>query len=95
VKFCTGCVWVDPAQYVELARSAETCGWDGIVLSDHLIHPEQIQSRYPYSENGEPPWQGGGPVPDVWVSIGADATPLQAKGDARERFADEVIARMR
>jgi hypothetical protein len=30
-----------------------------------------------------------------WLVYGADATSLQAKCDALERFADEVIARMR
>jgi len=42
VKFCTGFAWIDSAHYVELTRSAEACGWDGIVLPDHLVHPEQI-----------------------------------------------------
>jgi hypothetical protein len=71
VKFLTGFVWIDPMHYPPLARTAEACGWDGIVLSDHLVHLEKIATPYPYAEGGERPWQAADPYPDVWVSTGA------------------------
>ena len=47
MKFLCGFVWIDPRQYLPLARTAEACGWDGVVLSDHLVHLETIQTlRY-------------------------------------------------
>lgn len=73
MKFLTGFVWIDPTQYVELARTADACGWDGIVLSDHLVHLETIETPYPYAPDGRRPWQPADPYPDVWVSIGAMA----------------------
>ena len=73
MKFLTGFVWIDPTQYVELARTADACGWDGIVLSDHLVHLESIETPYPYAPDGKRPWQAADPYPDVWVSTGAMA----------------------
>ena len=73
MKFLCGFVWIDPTHYLPLARTVDACGWDGIVLSDHLVHIEKIASHYPYHESGERPWQAADPYPDVWVSIGAMA----------------------
>jgi probable F420-dependent oxidoreductase len=73
VKFVSGLVWIDPRHYVPLARTAEEHGWEGVVLSDHLVHLERIETPYPYAEDGERPWQAADPYPDVWVSIGAMA----------------------
>lgn len=73
LQFLTGFVWIDPTHYVELARTAEACGYDGIVLSDHLVHLEEIATPYPYAADGKRPWQAADPYPDVWVSIGAMA----------------------
>ncbi len=77
MKFCAGFVWIDPRDYVPLARTADEYGWDGIVLSDHLVHLERIESEYPYAEDGKRPWQPTDPYPDVWVSIGAMAAVTQ------------------
>jgi probable F420-dependent oxidoreductase len=73
VKFLSGLVWIDPQHYVPLARTAEQYGWEGVVLSDHLVHLEKIATPYPYAEGGERPWQASDPYPDVWVSVGAMA----------------------
>ena len=73
LKFLAGFVWIDPLHYVPLARTAESCGWDGIVLSDHLVHLERIDTPYPYAEGGQRPWQATDPYPDVWVSTAAMA----------------------
>ena len=55
---------------------AETCGWDTLVLSDHLVNPDQIESRYPYNEDGSRMWNHSTPWPDVWVSTGAMAASV-------------------
>ena len=77
MQFLTGFVWIDPTQYVALARTAESCGWDGVVLSDHLVHVETIQTPYPYAEGGQRPWQASDPYPDVWVATGAMAAATE------------------
>src|SRR5262249_37640139 len=81
LQFLTGFVWIDPTHYLPLARTAEESGWDGIVLSDHLVHLEKIATPYPYAEGGERPWQASDPYPDVWVATGA-----MAAATARIRF---------
>ncbi len=73
MKFLTGFVWIEPTHYLELARSAEASGWDGVVLADHLVHLEKIATPYPYAESGERPWGAADPYPDVWVSTAAMA----------------------
>jgi probable F420-dependent oxidoreductase len=73
VKFVTSLAFSDPTQYCELARSAEAAGWDGLVVSDHVVHPEKILTPYPYTKDGAPRWQAPAPWPDPWVAIGAMA----------------------
>ena len=71
MKFCASLAFTDPRDYCELAVLAEECGWDALVLSDHVVHPRVIASRYPYSEDGERPWEADDPWPDAWVAIAA------------------------
>jgi probable F420-dependent oxidoreductase len=71
VKFCASLAFTEPGDYCELAVVAEEHGWHSLVLSDHLVHPREIRSKYPYSEAGERPWEADDPWPDVWVAIGA------------------------
>jgi probable F420-dependent oxidoreductase len=40
-----------------LVRRAEELGYAHLVVSDHLVVPRSIDSRYPYSESGD--WAGG------------------------------------
>ena len=47
----------DPATLVDLAVAAETAGWDGVFLWDHLVYSDGIEL----------------PVVDPWVTLGAIA----------------------
>jgi probable F420-dependent oxidoreductase len=71
MKFCASLAFTEPDHYCDLAVLAEEHGWDVLVLSDHVVHPETIASRYPYREDGQRPWNAPDPWPDVWVAIGA------------------------
>src|SRR5580658_4523623 len=62
----------DPA-LSRLAQAAETAGFTGVTLADHVFHPQRMTSRYPYSEDGSVFWDGRYPWPDPWVMIGAMA----------------------
>ena len=57
MKFVTSLAFSDPTQLCELARAADEAGWDGLVVSDHVVHPEKIATPYPYTEDGVPRWQ--------------------------------------
>ena len=56
-----------------LARAAEEAGFHGVLLSDHLFFPEKLHSRYPYSPDGKPGFDGDTVFPEVWTSIAAMA----------------------
>jgi probable F420-dependent oxidoreductase len=73
VKFVTSLAFSDPTQLCDLARAADEAGWDGLVVSDHVVHPEKIATPYPYTKDGAPRWQAPAPWPDPWVAVGAMA----------------------
>ncbi len=71
MRFCASLAFTDTEDYVELAQVAEEHGWDTLVLSDHLVHPESIESKYPYRDDGQRPWEAPDHWPDNWVAMGA------------------------
>jgi probable F420-dependent oxidoreductase len=73
VKFIASLAFTHTGDLLELARSADACGWDGLMVSDHVVHPERIETPYPYTPDGQPRWQPSAPWPDPWVAIGAMA----------------------
>lgn len=52
---------IGPDSLVRIATEAEMLGFDYITVSDHLIIPTSIASRYPYSDSGEFPSGGAAP----------------------------------
>jgi probable F420-dependent oxidoreductase len=77
MKFYCSLAFSDPDQFVELARTAEEFGWDGLMVSDHMVHPQRIDSPYPYTPDGSPRWDAPAPWPDPWVAVGAMAAVTQ------------------
>ncbi len=71
MKFCASLAFTETEDHVELAQVAEEHGWDTLVLSDHVVHPETIASKYPYREDGQRPWEAPDHWPDVWVAMAA------------------------
>jgi probable F420-dependent oxidoreductase len=71
VKFAASLAFTDTEDYIELAQVAEAHGWDTLVLSDHVVHPEKLASKYPYREDGQRPWEAPDHWPDVWVAMAA------------------------
>lgn len=59
---------------VPLSKQAEDVGFTGVMVADHLVTPETITSRYPYTEDGVIWWDPATHWPDPWVAIGAMAT---------------------
>lgn len=41
---------------VEMARELEGAGFDSIWLSDHVVFPKTVRSRYPFAADGKPTW---------------------------------------
>ncbi len=60
----------DPLHFVELARAAEAYGFAAVAVSDHLAFPRLLESKYPYTDDGQPWWdQQTTPWPDPMVAI--------------------------
>ena len=74
MKFWIAFSFTDTRHLVELSRRAETLGFEGVFLADHLCVPEQIESSYPYDPEGAPPFSRRIEHPDVWAAIAAMAT---------------------
>ena len=56
MKFCCTLGFVHPDHLVRLAIAAEAAGFDTVSIADHVVHPMEIRSRYPYSKDGERGW---------------------------------------
>jgi len=74
----------EPEQLLGIARAAEEAGFHGVLVSDHLFFPGRLASRYPYSADGKPAFDGSTPFPDAWTTIAAMAAVTE-----RLRFAKE------
>jgi len=85
MKFCCTLGFVPTDHLVELAVVAEESGWDVVTLPDHVVNPDVIAARYPYSKSGERGWDHAAPFPDVWV-----ATMAMAAHTTRLRFSQGV-----
>jgi probable F420-dependent oxidoreductase len=73
VKFWQVASFSEPDQLLDIARGAEEAGFHGVLLSDHLFFPGDLHSKYPYSEDGKPMFDGVTPFPDPWTTIAAMA----------------------
>ena len=69
MKFAIATTFSDPAQLDPIARTADECGWDALTFSDHIVHPERMESKYPYTADGGTYWDAQNPWPDPWITI--------------------------
>ena len=77
---------VDPAEFLDIARTADECGWDSIQVADAPFFPEVTSAPYPYTPDGKRFWPLDQPVLDPWVAIAAMATVTK-----RIRFLPSVL----
>jgi probable F420-dependent oxidoreductase len=71
---------VEVDQFMDIARHAEELGYEGITVPDHLVYPKNIETPYPYTEDGEVWWPNTNPWMDPWVTLtamGAATTRLR------------------
>lgn len=73
MKFWQAVSFMEPEQLVGVAQAAEEAGFHGLLLADHLFFPAKLGSKYPYSEDGAPMFDGRTPFPDPWTTIAAMA----------------------
>ena len=77
---------VDPAEFLDIARTADACGWDSLQVADAPFFPEVTSAPYPYTPDGKRFWPLDQPVLDPWVAITAMATVTK-----RLRFLPSVL----
>jgi probable F420-dependent oxidoreductase len=85
MKFWQSVSFTEPEQLVEIAKLCEQVGFEGILVSDHLFHPEKIASKYPYTEDGVPGFHAETPWPEPFAAAAAMAAVT-----TRIRFATMV-----
>jgi len=73
VKFWQALSFTETDQLVPLARSCEEVGFHGVFLSDHVFVPARLDSKYPYSPDGSPPFTPATEHPEPWAAICAMA----------------------
>jgi probable F420-dependent oxidoreductase len=64
---------VDPAEFLDIARTADEWGWDSLQVADAPFFPEVTSVPYPYTPDGKRFWPLDVPVLDPWVAITAMA----------------------
>jgi probable F420-dependent oxidoreductase len=77
---------VDPAEFLDIARTADESGWDSLQVADAPFFPEVTSAPYPYTPDGSRFWPLDLPVLDPWVAITAMAVVTK-----RIRFLPSVL----
>lgn len=67
-----------------LARTLEAAGFDSLWVSDHIVLPASIESRYPFAADGKATWSSETPYFDalVTLALAAAATERATLGTA-------------
>jgi probable F420-dependent oxidoreductase len=73
MKFWIAISHTDTEHLVPVSQKAEAVGFEGVLLADHMFVPEKIESKYPYSPDGGPPFASTIHHPDVWSAMTAIA----------------------
>ncbi len=68
MKFWQNISYTELDQLPEIARLAEQVGFHGLAISDHLVTPKEVRSRYPYTEDGTIWWDPDAPYPEPWTT---------------------------
>ncbi len=70
-------VAIDGASALRICRRAEALGFDSVWGGEHVVLPDDIASRYPYSAGGKIPADPDTPIPDplIWLAFVAAAAP--------------------
>jgi len=73
---------IDGDSALEICRRAESAGFESVWGGEHVIIPDAIASRYPYTADGKIPAEPDTPIPDplIWLAFAAAAAPTLRLG---------------
>ena len=57
MEFWQSIAFTETDQLIEIAKIAEEVGFAGLNMAEHLVTPETITSKYPYSPDGTARWE--------------------------------------
>ncbi|MDA8951101.1 hypothetical protein N9H70_10655, partial [Pseudomonadales bacterium] len=68
---------IDGPSTMALCQRAEAAGFESIWGGEHVIMPDAIGSKYPYTPDGKIPAEPETPIPDplIWLAYAAAAAP--------------------
>jgi probable F420-dependent oxidoreductase len=67
MRFTYAEAMTDPRYYSGLAVAAEEAGYDGFTIPDSIAYPEESDSTYPYTEDGNREFLDGKPFIETFV----------------------------
>ncbi|MEP5764384.1 MAG: LLM class F420-dependent oxidoreductase [Halieaceae bacterium] len=75
-------VAIDGNSALEICRRAEAAGFESLWGGEHVVMPDSIVSKYPYTPDGKIPAEPDTPVPDplIWLAFAAAAAPTMRLG---------------
>lgn len=85
MRFWQSISYQSPEDCVALAQTAETAGFDGVSLAEHIFHPLQLHSHHPYSSADAPAFE----VEELWAEVWTTITAMAMK-TTRLHFATAV-----
>ncbi len=75
-------IGIDGYAALEICRRAEVAGFESVWGGEHVVLPDSIASRYPYTADGKIPAEPDTPIPDplIWLAFAAAAAPTLRLG---------------
>jgi len=75
-------VGIDGAAALEICQRAEAAGFESVWGGEHVVLPDSIASKYPYTADGKIPAEPDTPIPDplIWLAFAAAAAPTLRLG---------------
>jgi probable F420-dependent oxidoreductase len=77
VEFWQAISFAETDQLIDIAKIAEEVGFAGLGISEHLVTPAKITSKYPYTEDGTISWDPNLPRPEPWALASVLASHTQ------------------
>jgi probable F420-dependent oxidoreductase len=75
-------IGIDGVEALEVCRRAEAAGFESVWGGEHVLIPDSIESKYPYTADGKIPAEPETPIPDplIWLAYVAAAAPTLRLG---------------
>lgn len=77
IKFAFAESMCNPDHYLDLARTAEECGFSTYLVPDSICYPKESDSLYPYTEDGNREFLEGKPFIETFIQIAFQAAVTQ------------------